>query len=52
MKGLKVQDEIKKLGNNFKKILRTGELICALMANYNTNKAQDAGIQACECLKC
>lgn len=33
-----------KLGNNFKMLLRNGELKCVLKAGYNANIAQDIGI--------
>lgn len=33
-----------KLGNNFKMLLRNGELKCVLKAGYNANIAQDTGI--------
>ena len=46
MEVFKGEEEIDKLGNNSKMLLRTGELICVLKAGYNANIAQDVGIQA------
>lgn len=42
--GFKGEDEMDKLGNNFKMLLRNGELKCVLKAGYNANIAQDTGI--------
>jgi len=46
MEAFKGEDEMDKLGNNFKTLLRTGELICVLKADCNANIAWNAGIQA------
>lgn len=46
MELLKAEDEMDKLGNNFKMLLRTGKHICVLKAGHNADIALDVSIQA------